>query len=336
MRSRYAVLLILLFGFVTVSDLPAEDSELSPAVIRGAIGKTIPLLEQGMKGSADERKCFTCHSQAVPVFALSEARKRGFEIDEDNFERQLQHTAAHLKRGHKEYLKGKGQGGRILTAGYALWTLEAGARPSDDITTAVTQYLLDYDDKPNHWRHPGGNRPPSSGSNFTTTYLALSGLREFGTEDQRPEIEARVKEVGSWILNEQPGDTEDRVFRLLSLPYIDAASDAIAEATQELIDSQRDDGGWAQRAEMESDAYATGTVLVALLQAGELPADHAAVRRGVEYLLSTQLDDGSWHVVTRAKPIQKYFESGFPHGKDQFISMAASGWTTLALLLTLE
>jgi len=60
------------------------------------------------------------------------------------------------------------------------------------------------------------------------------------------------------------------------------------------------------------------------------------VRRGVEYLLSTQLDDGSWHVVTRAEPIQKYFESGFPHGKDQFISMAASGWTTLALLLTLD
>ena len=30
-----------------------------------------------------------------------------------------------------------------------------------------------------------------------------------------------------------------------------------------------------------------------------------------------------------------YFESGFPHGKDQFISIAASSWATTALALSL-
>ena len=68
---------------------------------------------------------------------------------------------------------------------------------------------------------------------------------------------------------------------------------------------------------------------------GEVRADHPAVRRGVQYLLDTQLEDASWHVATRAKPFQKYFESGFPHRKDQFISIAGSGWATLALLLAL-
>ena len=38
----------------------------------------------------------------------------------------------------------------------------------------------------------------------------------------------------------------------------------------------------------------------------------------------------SW---SRSKPFQPYFESGFPHGKDQFVSMAASGWATVALAL---
>jgi len=84
---------------------------------------------------------------------------------------------------------------------------------------------------------------------------------------------------------------------------------------------------------MKSDAYATA--IVALLRAGSVSADHAAVRRGVRYLLCFQLDNGSWHVTTRAKPFQSYFESGFPHGKDQFISITASSWSTLALVLTL-
>ena len=57
-------------------------------------------------------------------------------------------------------------------------------------------------------------------------------------------------------------------------------------------------------------------------------------QRGVKFLLGDQLEDGSWHVRSRSKPFQTYYESGFPHGKDQFISMHASSWATLALLLT--
>ena len=36
---------------------------------------------------------------------------------------------------------------------------------------------------------------------------------------------------------------------------------------------------------------------------------------------------------SRSKPFQPYYESGFPHGKDQFISISASGWATAALAL---
>jgi hypothetical protein len=55
----------------------------------------------------------------------------------------------------------------------------------------------------------------------------------------------------------------------------------------------------------------------------------------VDFLLKTQREDGSWLVRSRSKPFQTYFESGFPHGKDQFISMAATGWATAALSLAL-
>ena len=61
----------------------------------------------------------------------------------------------------------------------------------------------------------------------------------------------------------------------------------------------------------------------------------AAHRKGVEYLLHTQETDGSWHVVTRSKPIQPWFDNGDPHDKDQFISITASGWATAALARSL-
>jgi N-acyl-D-amino-acid deacylase len=56
----------------------------------------------------------------------------------------------------------------------------------------------------------------------------------------------------------------------------------------------------------------------------------------VDYLMRTQEVDGSWHVHTRAFGFQPYFESGFPHGHDQWISMAATAWSAMALMPATE
>jgi hypothetical protein len=58
-------------------------------------------------------------------------------------------------------------------------------------------------------------------------------------------------------------------------------------------------------------------------------------RRGVEFLMKTQLTDGSWFVPSRAIAIQPPLDAGFPHGKHQFISAAATNWATQALVLAL-
>ncbi len=46
-------------------------------------------------------------------------------------------------------------------------------------------------------------------------------------------------------------------------------------------------------------------------------ASDPVYRRGVDYLLRTQQEDGTWHVVTRALGFQPYFQSGFPYDHDQ-------------------
>jgi hypothetical protein len=101
---------------------------------------------------------------------------------------------------------------------------------------------------------------------------------------------------------------------------------------QDLIATQRADGGWADIDTTPSTAFATGRALAALEIAG-LPVSDEVYRKGVKYLLSTQLEDGSWFVRSRSMALQPYFDSGFPHGFDQWISAAGTSWATIALSL---
>ena len=65
----------------------------------------------------------------------------------------------------------------------------------------------------------------------------------------------------------------------------------------------------------------------------------AAIQHGLAYLLKTQLADGSWLVPSRIHdnaPVSPgYFETGFPHGKDQIASCSGTSWATMALSLAL-
>jgi hypothetical protein len=304
-------------------------------VIKAAVMKSVPLLETAARGSMEKRKqCFTCHNQALPVMALTTARSRGIKVDAENLRRQVEFTADFLAKNRTNYAAGKGQGGQALTAGYALWALEMGGWKSDGTTDAVAEFLLTFQKDLDHWK-PQTVRPPSEESFFTVSYVALRGLKTFGTAEQRQRISQRTAQVRQWMLKTAPSETEDRVFRLRSLQVAEAPTDEIQRARQELLKAQRADGGWAQLDRLESDAYATGTALAALHQAGGVPTADPAYRKGLRFLLAKQLDDGSWHVVTRSEPIQTYYESGYPHEEDQFISITAAGWATTALALAL-
>ncbi len=316
----------------TVSHEPDSEALDSADELTAAVERSLTLLETASAGSADQRKCFTCHSQAHPVIALSEARRRGFDIDQDNLDRQLRHTAKHLERGQSDYLEGRGQGGKSDTAGYALWTLQAGDFQSTDTTDPVVAWLRQQQQESGRWKR-SSDRPPSEASHFTTTYVAIRGIRHFSGEPQRDDVTGRLELARDWLIDATAEDTEERVFRLLALRLVDAPGDVIRAAADELVQSQQCDGGWSQRTSMGSDAYATGTALFALAHTDQLATDDPVFQRGLRYLIETQHDDGSWHVVSRSKPFQTYYETGFPHGEDQFISTSATAWATHALVL---
>jgi N-acyl-D-amino-acid deacylase len=122
--------------------------------------------------------------------------------------------------------------------------------------------------------------------------------------------------------------------QLLGLAWANAGSDVMRNVGRGLLKEQREDGGWGQLPGLESDAYATGEAMVALKMSGMLADADVSWQRAQGFLLRTQLEDGSWLVRSRTVPFQTYKESGFPHGKNQWISATGTSWAVWALSLT--
>ena len=163
------------------------------------------------------------------------------------------------------------------------------------------------------------------------TALAARAVAVYMPAGRRSEMKECVRRARSYLLAAKADTTQDEVFQLLGLHWTGAPEAEVRKHRDALLGLQREDGGWSQLAGMSSDAYATGQSLFALGTAGLRPLEDANYQRGVRYLLHTQLEDGSWHVRSRGIPFQPYQETGFPHGRDQFISSAATSWAVIAL-----
>jgi len=318
----------------TATALPVAPAPRSKAETAAqAVSRSLPLLAAAASGHAEQKTCFACHNQVFPMMAFAAAKGRDLDLPKTLLKEQAEHVATFIASNREKFRKGEGTGGQVDTAGYAMLALELAEHPADENTAAVVEYFLKTQPDRDHWRTVS-HRPPSEASDFTPTYLAMRAIRKWGTKDQAERGAKRIDSARGWLLKATPKDTEDRVFRLLGLKEGGAEAAAIAAAADDLLRTQRSNGGWSQLPDMEPDAYATATALVALHRAGGLAVSAPAFSRGIAFLVRTQRTDGSWHIVSRSKPFQPYYESGFPHGKDQFISAAASGWATTALILS--
>jgi hypothetical protein len=160
----------------------------------------------------------------------------------------------------------------------------------------------------------------------------MRALQLYAPVVDRSAYERSIQMAAAWLAKAQSRTNEDRAYRVFGLAWSGKDKEATQKAVRELLAAQRPDGGWSDLPSMASGAYATGQSLVALQAAG-VPVTDAAYQKGVQFLLKTQLEDGSWYVKTRALGFQPYFDNGFPHGVDQWISAAATSWATMALTL---
>lgn len=323
--------ILCLLPWLALNACAGTSAPVPLAELRSAISRALPLLERSSAFALQERACFTCHHGAHPSLVLHDAWARGFVISTNNLEDQLARAYRGLVEDGPRFKEGWSIAGTVDGPGTALWMLEAAGWKPDAVTAAAADYFLNDTKHSDHWAPPM-KRPPTVGSAFTTTYLALRGV----SHQQSPELAARAvprkAAAARWLLATPARDTEDSVHRLRALHLLAADEDAFRKELKELLAVQASDGGWPQRLDTASDAYATGTVLAALHDTDAIAVNDPAFQRGLRYLLANQAADGSWHVRKRTHDVQPFFDSAFPHGVDQFISISATSWASYALL----
>ncbi|MGH9753721.1 MAG: prenyltransferase/squalene oxidase repeat-containing protein [Blastocatellia bacterium] len=305
----------------------------NPAAIRKAIEKSLPLLESARLPFIEKTGCVSCHHNSLPAMAAALARDRGFKLSERTSLEESEQALGLLNAWREKMLQGEGIPGAQVVASFTLVGLAANKQPPNVTTDAIVHYLIGRQNADGHWSGLV-NRPPLGGSDISTTALSLRALQVYAPKGLRQEARNRVDRAREWLAKTTPMNNEDRNFQLLGLAWANADKRTLQKMARGLLARQRKDGGWGQQSTLDSDAYATGQAMAALHQAGGLPVTHRAYQRGVDYLLANQAEDGSWAVRSRSFPFQKYFESGFPYGHNQWISAAASSWATMALILT--
>jgi ankyrin repeat protein len=297
-----------------------------------AMAAALPLLQRSGAQFTERKQCVSCHHQSAVAMAVSMARGRGFAVDEELVARERTHVLAHLDANREKIMRGNGLDPAL--AAWTLWSFAAEGQEANPTTDSLVHFLVLLQKNEGNWQTPV-YRPPHDASHFAFTALAVRGLKHYEPAGRLPEMQKRIARARTWLENTPATDTEDKTFRLLGLRWADADEKRIQEAAAELLAEERPNGGWSQLPSLPSDAYATGEVLFALREGARVPESHGAVRSGVQFLLQTQWEDGSWFVPTRSFPLIESFNSGFPHGRSQFISTAATCWATMALAVTI-
>ena len=322
--------LALLLPALAWSDEPPPPDA---ATVRTAVERGLRIVEKAARSYPEHRSCFSCHHQTLPMLAMATAWRKGLPVDLELLAAQADFTRKSFAGESADLERGTDIGGASLTVAYGLWALDIAGAKGDALSTSMVRFLLLNQASDGSWQR-STSRPPLEDSNFTCTILAVYYGRKLASPDQRPELEAAAARAREWVLRAQPASQEDRVSRLGALALLGAPAAEVEAARREVLERQRPDGGWAQLDGMESDAYATGLTLFALERVRFSTAE-PAYRRGIAHLLRTQEEDGSWHVRTRSKPIQRLFDNGDPHGLDQFISIPATAWAATALALAM-
>jgi hypothetical protein len=203
-----------------------------------------------------------------------------------------------------------------------------------EISEAMSYYVLGTQHADGSWPTQLKRMPMTDGP-ITATAWACRALQLYPPQGRQQEVEDALARSRTWLANQSLSTLNQRVHRLLGLAWANETKARMKPFAEALMNEQQADGGWTQLPGQRCDAWATGSALIALYKAGVGPSD-PAYQRGVDFLLRTQFDDGSWWVRSRSWPFQPHFNAKFPHGKDQWISAGGTAWATMALLLTLE
>ncbi len=302
--------------------------------IQAAVERSLPILQKADVNFMQKTGCISCHNDSFTAMAVASARKSGFKVDETMASRAVELNVSISDRLRERMLQGIAPGGPLpgpALQAYVLMGLAAEQHKPDLVTDALVRFIYLRQSPDGHWPTMTPTpRPPLTATDIVQTAASARALQLYAPATARADYDVAIRRASTWLTTANARNASERAYRLMGLAWTTKDKIAIRAAMKEVVTTQRPDGGWADLATLPSGAFATAQALVALQEAG-MPTTDRVYQRGLRFLLDTQLEDGSWYVKSRSSPLQPYFDNGFPHKTDQWISAAATNWATMAL-----
>jgi len=288
---------ILALAILTV-DARAEDPDVD---LKATINRGLSFLANDSLNWKKSKQCYECHHAPFTIWALNEAKKQGYAVDED------------VLADMTSWVVGEDYLARLLTErpdqkeivfneAPLLLALGIEAGNTNDTQDGLKKLLTSIvNDQGNDgsWKRVNEARPILSSPDTLTT-LALLVLSAPNAPDMGKEGKAAQERGLQWLQTVKSDDElQPTALRLILWRRLGKPASEWKPLHQRLRSAQNEDGGWSQIKSANSDAYATGQALFALAEDGVMK-DDAAIRGAQLFLERSQRQDGAWAMTSRA------------------------------------
>jgi hypothetical protein len=315
-----ACLATICTGSAAADPTANQPSELGKAIDRGTA-----FLAKDAVAWKELHKCASCHHAALVVWSLNEAKRQSHAVDAAVLA-DMTRWLAEAGEGKTSVARPEGRPKALNTKAvyFALGLLSA-PQPSDSVKEALARFrktMHEDQSEDGSWVAWPETRPPM----FGPSDAAMTALAAIALDPAHAESRPAVERAAQWLADRKsPSEQQDAALRLILVTRLGGRDAEAAALADWLVEHQGKDGGWQQTPEMASDAYATGQTLYALALA-DSNKHRDAIRRGQEFLIKTQADDGSWPMTSRpAKPGDAGAKNLVP------IKGAAAAWAVIGL-----
>jgi len=307
--------------------------------------RAVEFLKREVPAWSRENNCYSCHNNGDAARALFAARAQGYQIPSAALEDTVAWLTAPSNWNHN-----KGDPGfsdqRLADVQFAASlaaALESGTVKDAQAMKAAVIKVAKAQADDSSWPidMPNTVRSPTTNRVTLATYMAWDSLRRISSLEiskARQKAEERLLAIkpdsvpnAAVLLLFMAKEVKGRAGSPLPAAYSNAHNGAhgvprptsLASSLEFLRRAQTRDGGWGPYEDSPPEAFDTALALLALAAFRTETGVPEMIRRGREFLIATQLKDGSWPATTRPSGGQSYAQQ-----------MSTSGWATLALLAT--
>jgi Prenyltransferase and squalene oxidase repeat len=263
-----------------------------------------------------ENHCYSCHNNGDGARALLLAQQHGA----GGLTASLEDTCHWLEQPQNwDHNGGEGGFSDKVLAHIQFARALADTRARSDSVAAEAARVVAADQQPEgFWRIDAGSvGSPCTYGNALATAQACQALRKLAPNQES----AAIARAERWLASQPRTSLLDNVAVLFGLN--DGHDEVRGSACAAIASSQNRDGGWGPFATSGSEPFDTAIAILGLASQPQESAFLPTIERGRRFLLTNQLEDGSWIETTRPPGAVSYAQR-----------LSTAGWATLALLAT--